>query len=467
MSLSNNGATLENELDLIRQVLLDKTNKRIEELGDAIHDEARFTTRVAQAIPEVFNPPNVDEKQLAFQMQSNILNTLQVLGKDQPDNLAKSLAPAIGPAISSAILTALTEFRQTMERLMRDYLSPRGLMWRIESWRSGESFRQIALRRTQGFGVDGVVLIHKKTSEILHQEYYTEESSRFAENNTQALHGFWLELTQEPVLTGKIEQIIPFDIPIVDVKHQAMVLHGPWLTMVCTCWGKIPDGEKAKLLRIHQGMHQRFNRALQNHQMGSLGLTGIGSAAQAVFEPDEVQLASEVSQEPKSKVPWFTIISVLVLLALSFWQWQRYQQKTLREFLHDDLNAQPGVMVKAVKQQSAFWQVQAMADPALFKPELYRTKTLQTHPSLGDIHFDLQPILSLQPAAVESRAKETLQPPANFKILVDDRLMMHVLGNAEPSNQAWLDSLPTAWPRVLGASGVSTTGVKTATEPSK
>jgi hypothetical protein len=449
-------------LDQIRSVLLDKSLLDVDDIKQALNDDKRFEERVGQVLPSILNPIDRNNKKLAFQLQGSLIDSLNIAGQTQPKRLAASLAPAIGPAITSAITQALAEFRSTLDAAMQNYLSPRGLMWRFQSWRTGESFSRIAQRNTQSFGLDSVILVHKGAQDIVYEKHQNADIALLAEKNALHLHPRWLKLAQPATITDSIHRIESTEVKLSDDTLQVLVAHGAWLSLICPSWGSVPDAAKQHMLSTLQSLHKDYAEELRNHKLGSDNLAGLGMSAQSLLLPLKNQSGLSTTAGKKTGgFSFWKLLGLLLLAGLAYLGWQRYQTHTEEIALRSALAAQPGVIVQSLEKQQGQWQVKALADPDGFAVAAFNKTLLANNPQLKPALFELQPYLSLQPDAILTRAKAQLQAPAGLSLTVGKDRVLAVSGNADSSHSAWLAQLPQLWQRVAGLTGFSVADVKT------
>ena len=84
-----------------------------------------------------------------------------------PKILADALFPVIGPAIRKAISAALSSMVQSFNQTLEHSVSPKGLRWRWEAFRTGRSFGEVVMLKTLKYRVEQVYLIHRKTGILL------------------------------------------------------------------------------------------------------------------------------------------------------------------------------------------------------------------------------------------------------------------------------------------------------------
>lgn len=84
-----------------------------------------------------------------------------------PKVLADALFPVIGPAIRKAISAALSSMVQSFNQTLEYSVSPKGLRWRLEAFRTGRSFGEVVMLKTLRYSVEQIFLIHRETGLLL------------------------------------------------------------------------------------------------------------------------------------------------------------------------------------------------------------------------------------------------------------------------------------------------------------
>jgi hypothetical protein len=87
--------------------------------------------------------------------------------REQRQTVVDALFPVIGPAIRKAIAEYLRTFVEGMNSALEASLTPRGLRWRFESWRTGTPYAMVVLRHTLRFKLDHLFLIERDSGLVL------------------------------------------------------------------------------------------------------------------------------------------------------------------------------------------------------------------------------------------------------------------------------------------------------------
>ena len=84
-----------------------------------------------------------------------------------PKVLADAIFPVLGPAIRKAISTTLMAMIQSLNMILNQSFSWRGIKWRLESLRSRRPFAEVILLHSLVYRVEQIFLIHRKTGLVL------------------------------------------------------------------------------------------------------------------------------------------------------------------------------------------------------------------------------------------------------------------------------------------------------------
>src|SRR5271167_2128248 len=140
------------ELQALQQ-RLDDPEVRAEELSQILGKAVALSIKRDGGLQRSFYP--VVEEALKISIAKN------------PGILATSLAPIIGESVRKAVADAFRDIAETINITLENSLSWKSIKWRIEGWRTGKSYADIILLRSQRYKVWQVFLIHHETGLML------------------------------------------------------------------------------------------------------------------------------------------------------------------------------------------------------------------------------------------------------------------------------------------------------------
>ena len=108
-----------------------------------------------------------DDEALTEAITPLVTDALLVAVRRNPRVLVDALFPIILPAIRRAVSGMLRGLVQSINQIVEQSLTIRGLRWRWEAWRTGRPVGEIALRDSLVYRVEQALLIHAENGILL------------------------------------------------------------------------------------------------------------------------------------------------------------------------------------------------------------------------------------------------------------------------------------------------------------
>src|SRR5262245_64202634 len=118
---------------------------------------------MAEHLPEAIVLRGQRDRQIGRALAPTVETALRESIRRNPREIASAIFPVLGPAIRKAIAETLAALVASINRTIEHSLSPRGLKWRLEAWRTGVPYAQIVLKHALIYRVEQVFLIHGET----------------------------------------------------------------------------------------------------------------------------------------------------------------------------------------------------------------------------------------------------------------------------------------------------------------
>ena len=166
-NISANKISAKDELAHLRTLMLAPEQSEISELKERLNDPKIRAEELSRVIAEAIVMRTATDQKLATALLPTIEIVLRDVVKKDPKFLAETMFPIIGMAIRKAISEALRSMVQSMNRTLEYAFSWHGILWRIESIRTGKPFAEIILLHTLIYRVEQIFLIHKETGLVL------------------------------------------------------------------------------------------------------------------------------------------------------------------------------------------------------------------------------------------------------------------------------------------------------------
>ena len=432
------------DLAELRELILGAERRRLQELERRL--EAASVTRedLAELLPEAIVLRAGRDRQLARALAPTVENAIGESVRRNPRQIATAIFPVLGPAIRKAIAEALAGLVASVNSAVEHSISPRGLKWRLESWRTGIPYPQIVLKHALVYRVEQVFLIHAETGLLLSHVWTPELPPSDADLISGMLTAIRDFVADSFARDGDAGGLRRFSVGELTV----MVEQGPQAVIAAVVRGQAPDELLARLQDTLERVHLEFADALAGFQ---------GDASP--FEPArpllEECLATVVSTDrrggerrPAAWVPW-AVGAVLVVAALALLQWrseQRWQRAVER------LESEPGIVLTHAERDGGRWSFAGLRDPLAPEPAALLAGVADTARIAGR----WEPYISLRPELVLARARQALAPPATATLaLAGDTLR---LGGSAPL--AWLAATARRTALAPGVAALDLSGVE-------
>ncbi|TNC81193.1 MAG: hypothetical protein C9356_10000 [Oleiphilus sp.] len=155
----------DNEYIRLRKLLLGpEYEQAIKDYISRQSDAERVAAVLSQAIEAASSRDTALGKALAPVLNKAIHESIS----RNPSQITTVMSPIMGPSIRKAVATALSDMVQSLNKVLEQSLSIRGLFWRIKAWRAGVSYGRYVMSQTLRFAVEQVLLVHRETGLLLH-----------------------------------------------------------------------------------------------------------------------------------------------------------------------------------------------------------------------------------------------------------------------------------------------------------
>ena len=432
------------DLAELRELILGAERRRLQELERRLDAASVTREDLAELLPEAIVLRAGRDRQLARALAPTVENAIGESVRRNPRQIATAIFPVLGPAIRKAIAEALAGLVASVNSAVEHSISPRGLKWRLESWRTGIPYPQIVLKHALVYRVEQVFLIHAETGLLLSHVWTPELPPSDADLISGMLTAIRDFVADSFARDGDAGGLRRFSVGELTV----MVEQGPQAVIAAVVRGQAPDELLARLQDALERVHLEFADALAGFQ----GDASPFEPARPLLEECLATVVSTDRQRGEGRraawVPW-AVGAVLVVAALALLQWrseQRWQRAVER------LESEPGIVLTHAERDGGRWSFAGLRDPLAPEPAALLAGVADTARIAGR----WEPYISLRPELVLARARQALAPPATATLaLAGDTLR---LGGSAPL--AWLAA--TARRRALapGVAALDLSGVE-------
>ena len=393
------------DLAELRELILGAERRRLEELERRLDDTRLTRDQLAELLPEAIAVRAGRDRQLARALAPTVENAIGESVRRNPRPIATAIFPVLGPAIRKAIAEALAGLVASINRTLEHSISPRGLRWRLESWRTGIPFAQIVLRHALVYRVEQVFLIDGDTGLLLAHAVAPDLAASDADlisGMLTAIRDFVADSFAPEREVGGLRRFSVGELTV-------MVEQGPEALLAAVVRGEAPDSLLPRLQDTLETVHLQFAGALADFD----GDTAPFEPARPLLEEClDTVIATNRERAGSRRAAWLPWVVAALLLALVL------GGLTLRSRLRWDralarLRAEPGIVVTSAERDLGRWRLAGLRDP------------LAPHPAvlLAGLAVDTarveqrwEPYLSLRPELVLARARRSLAPPAGVAL---------------------------------------------------
>jgi len=357
-----------------------------------------------------------------------------------PRDLATAIFPVLGPAIRTAIAEAMAGLVQSVNRAVEHSLSPRGLRWRIESWRTGVPFAQVVLRHTLVYRVEQVFLVHAETGLLIaHVPEQRGDDANLVSGMLTAIRDFVSDSFQSKD-TGELRT---FSVGDVCVLAEA----GPRAYLAAVVRGQHAPALVAKLQQTLETIHDRWCDALVAFDGDTAPFEGTRPLLEECLE---TVLADQARAGRRGVARFAWVLPVALLLIAIGVPVARANQRWRSAVAA--IEAEPGLVLVRAERDWGRWSLSGLRDPLARDP-------LTVLAALGvdsaAVHSRWEPFVSTDPPLALARARRVLAPPPTVSLrLAHDTLVAEGIASAP-----WLARAASLGPVLPGISAVSLASV--------
>jgi outer membrane protein OmpA-like peptidoglycan-associated protein len=396
------------ELAELRELLLGPERRRLQDLERRLDAAGLSGEELAELLPEAIALRTGRDRQLARALAPTVEGAISESVRRNPREIASAIFPVLGPAIRKAIAETLAGLVASINRTIEHSLSPHGLKWRLEAWRTGVPYAQVVLKHALIYRVEQAFLIHAETGLLLAHAWAPELKASdpdLISGMLTAIRDFVADSFAREGDAGGLRRFCVGELTV-------MVEQGPRAVLAVVVRGEAPDSLLEQLQDTLETIHLQFAGALADFE----GDTAAFDPARPLLEECLTTVVStdrtRERRGPRAWLPW--AIGALLLVALIAGLTIRSQRGWARAVRA--LESQPGIMLTRAERDGGRWRFAGLRDPLARDP----TAVLAgVGVDSSTVEQRWEPYLSLHPELVLARARRTLTPPASVALMLE------------------------------------------------
>lgn len=380
---------------------------------------------VAEVLPKALKKRAEKDNQLAEAtlplVEANIRESVQ----RNPKILAEAIFPIIGPAIRKAIAEALGAMVQSLNQALEHSLTPQGMKWRVEAWKTGKPFGEVVLLNTLLYRVEQVFLIHKETGILLQHVSVENDEMKDAEMVSAMLTAIQ-DFVQDSFKTSD-EATLDY-LKIRDLS--VWIEHSPDAIVAAVIRGNAPLNLRGVLIEAIEKVQFEYEDKLEEFE----GETKEFEKSRPILN-DCLRL--QVSENENTKERFFTpfniltgVLSIMLIVGgfffvRDYWRWSNYLER---------LRNESGIVVTESDRGLFKHRVEGLRDELAVNPE---TLLPEFGYQSDDVEMIWKNYQDLSPQFVLTRAQKILNPPDGTEMTLENGILT-VKGNA--TNEWFLEA---------------------------
>ncbi len=416
--------------------------KRAQDLAEILPDAIRQTTQqLTSTITSKFtlnsplashsnkddneNKSATGEEKLAESMQRPVEMCIQQAIKKDIRPFADALFPLIGPTIRRSLAEAFRDLLQRINILLgQSIFSRQGILWRIQAWRTGQSFAEIVLSHTLQYRVEQIFLIHRETG-ILILHSHSEEASIGDSDAVSGMFTAIQDFVRDSFSASKEEELDSVEVG----RYTVWVERGPYVVLACVIRGDAPRHFRNLMREQLEIIHSRYSTLLEQFDGDNSKLKYCQPLLEEMLR---VELKSEA--QPHWMTPQLATILGMIVVASGIWLFQhiRYEQQ-LNNYL-ERLRHTPGVVITSIQEDGKHLLIYGLKDPLAEEPVQIANEFSWL---AKRVTFIGKPYQDLEPPLLEKRLRQWLKPPTTVTMQLEGKVL-HLQGHAD---QAWINQI--------------------------
>lgn len=287
-----------------------------------------------------------------------IEDALLISVEQNPSMMAGILFPIVGEAVRKAVAHAVQQMMDSTNELLANSFSAERIRWRIEGWRTGKSFAEVALAHSLSYRVEHIYVIHRTTGLLLGQ--VTNQANLLQDSD---------------MVVGMLTAIQDFvrdsftankqaDLDVIQVgEFKIWLQHGPIALLAAVISGQPKASLREVLVREVERIHRNF-------QVGMARFETTGQAIPGLEESLGECLVEEMQEQPKKKPSYlkFKIAGVVLLLLVCAGAFFYVRRALYWSDYIDRLRHQPGIVVIEDTRDWMTLSVRGLRDPLAMDP---------------------------------------------------------------------------------------------------
>lgn len=399
---NGDGDSAEVRYSQLRELIVGPELAKLDAIKLRLDDPQARAEDLSKSIAEAVGIRARQDRKLQVALQPLIEEALRISVARDPAMLATSLFPIIGEAVRKAVAKALRGSFDSLNQMLDRSVSFEAWRWRLEAWRSGKSFGEIALTRSVGYRVEQVFLIHRETGLLI--QYAAASQGVVAD--TDLISGMLTaiqDFVRDSFGVKKSDELEVMEVG----EFKLWLQHGPLVLLASVVSGLPPPELRQVFEREIEAIHARFGPQLQAFDGDPAPLAGVSANLQRCL------LGRKEAKEAGKSHKFAYVLAALALLLMVLLGLRIRDNRRWTAYVQN-LRSEPGIVVTDAQRRWTSYSVNGLRDPLAPDPKELLT-AYSIPPEKVAAHWE--PYLSLDPKFSATRKVELLRDSVNKQVL--------------------------------------------------
>ncbi len=344
------------QIDELREILNGSNSSELAALKERIESVESRTKDVAEVLAPAIRKS--DNEALVSSLKDPVSSSLKYAIRSEPEDYAEILYPVMAPAIRRAISQAISSLMVTINKTVESATSVSGIRTRIQSFRTGIPYAELALRQSLLYRVEHVYLIDRESGMQV-AEVASQQAEGLDGDAVSAMFSAIQSFVQDSFSHDRSAMLT--DLKVGD--HNVWVAHGPRLMLACVIQGNAPEALKDDLYDASYKIRTDYANEIASFDGNVDSFVGVDNHLRPLLQLRLKDTAEgKVRDEgggPSNK-RWPLILAALVVLGLCyFWFVQNSKIGTVEYHLRQT----PGIAATDVYWSNDLLVIEGLKDP--------------------------------------------------------------------------------------------------------
>ncbi|HEX6316407.1 MAG TPA: hypothetical protein VFZ73_16165 [Gemmatimonadaceae bacterium] len=400
---ADSGQPGSSEFAVLRRLLVGPEQSRLDELATELRERHVSAADLAEHLPEAIVLRGKRDRQIGRALAPTVETALRESIRRNPREIAAAIFPILGPAIRKAIAETMSALVRSINSAVEHSLSPRGIKWRIESWRTGVPYAQVVISHALVYRVEQAFLVHAESGLLI--AHATAPGLEVPDADLiSAMLTAIQDFVRDSFRPGEGATLRTFSVG----EHTVQVEAGPLALLALVIRGEAPETVLRRQQDTLETIHLQYGAALAE-------FNGDNAPYQSVHQllAECLETVVDTGRQRQGALLWLrwaiplaaVIVAAIVLTSMANARFNRAVA------LLDD---EPGLVVLEAQRGWRDWSISGLRDPQARGPEtvLAAAGLLPSRALRGS----WEPYLSLDSGVVVTRSRQHWDLPVSLPL---------------------------------------------------